>query len=67
MNSNQMVFVIAGFFISASVALGQWVHPGWLYFTGFIGFMMFQSPFTRFCPMDYILRKLGVPPGPLFT
>jgi hypothetical protein len=52
--------LIAGFFVMLSVALGLWVHPYWLYFTGFVGLNLFQSAFTNWCPMMDFLRKLGV-------
>ena len=32
-----------------------------LWFTAFVGANLFQSGFTGFCPMDSILKKLGVP------
>ncbi|MFZ0105236.1 MAG: DUF2892 domain-containing protein [Thiobacillus sp.] len=35
----------------------------WLWFTAFVGFNLFQSGFTRFCPMDIMLKKAGVPQG----
>ena len=66
MNSNQMVLAVAGTFILITATLGLWVHPNWLYFTAFVGLMLFQSPFTGFCPMDILFRKLGVKPGPMF-
>lgn len=52
--------LIAGLFILLSVALGYWVHPYWYFFTAFVGFNLFQSAFTNWCPMMTILRKLGV-------
>jgi len=52
--------LIAGAFILASVALGYWVHPGWYWFTAFVGLNLFQSAFTNWCPMMYFLGKLGV-------
>ena len=33
----------------------------WLWFTLFVGANLFQSGFTKFCPLDSILKKLGVP------
>jgi hypothetical protein len=33
----------------------------WLWFTAFVGANLFQSGFTKFCPLDMILKKLGVP------
>ncbi|MHB0918595.1 MAG: YgaP family membrane protein [Thiobacillus sp.] len=35
----------------------------WLWFTAFVGFNLFQSGITRFCPMDIMLKKAGVKPG----
>jgi hypothetical protein len=51
---------IAGAFLLISLALAYWVHPGWLYFTAFIGLNLLQSAFTNWCPMMMILRKAGV-------
>lgn len=57
---NSMVRLIAGFLILASVILSQVHHPYWIYFTGFIGFMLIFSSITGFCPMEIILKALGV-------
>ena len=51
---------IAGLFVMASLALGYWVNPNWYWFTAFVGFNLFQSSFTNWCPMMWFLRKLGV-------
>ncbi len=70
MTIERIVRVVAGFFVMLSVGLGM---PGspifhseyWLWFTAFVGFNLLQSGFTRFCPLDMILRKAGVSPGGL--
>lgn len=64
MTVNRMVRIIAGFFIMLSLSLGMEASPlfqnaNWLWFTVFVGVNLFQSGFTRFCPMDTILKKLG--------
>lgn len=51
---------IAGVFVMASVALGWWVHPGFLAFTAFVGVNLFQSSLTGFCPLERVLGRLGV-------
>jgi len=51
---------MAGFFVMLSVALGYWVHPGFFLFTAFVGLNLFQSAFSRWCPLMWILRKAGV-------
>jgi hypothetical protein len=51
---------IAGIFVLASVALGVWVNPWWFAFTAFVGLNLFQSAFTGWCPMMWLLRKTGM-------
>ncbi len=53
--------MIGGGFVAASVLLGIYVHPYFLWFTLFAGLNLFQSAFTEWCPMMAILRKAGVP------
>ena len=51
---------VAGFFILSSLILAYFVTRKWLLFTGFVGLSLFQSAFTNWCPMMWILRKFGV-------
>jgi hypothetical protein len=60
MSLNEWLRGIAGVFVLASVALGYFVHPGFLLFTAFVGANLFQSAFTKTCPMMAFLRRLGV-------
>ncbi len=53
--------VIAGSFILTSLALGWYVSPWFFLFTAFVGLNLFQSGLTRWCLMEIILKKLGVP------
>jgi hypothetical protein len=53
--------LIAGTFVLASLALAHWVNPNWLWFTAFVGANLFQSSLTKWCLMEDILVKLGVP------
>jgi len=52
--------MIAGGLVAASVLLGIYVNPNFLWFTLFVGLNLFQSAFTQWCPMMAILRKAGV-------
>ena len=66
MTVQRYIFVIAGFFIMMSLALGVEGSPlfvsKWaLAFTAFVGLNLFQFGFTKFCPLGLILKKLGVP------
>ncbi len=69
MTVERMVRIIAGFFIMLSLALAHFsgsadmTRLSWLWFTAFVGFNLFQSGFTRFCPMDIMLKKVGIKPG----
>ena len=63
MTVERMIRIFAGFFVLASLALGVWVNPHFLWITAFVGLNLFQSGFTRLCPLESILRKLGVRSG----
>ncbi len=59
MTVDDMLHLIAGSFIFVSVILGVYVSPYFLLFTGFIGLNLFQSAFTKWCPMMWFLRMAG--------
>ena len=68
MRSWQMVRMFCGLFVLLSLALGVpgspiFVNQNWLWFTAFVGANLLQSAFTRWCLLETILRKLGVPSG----
>ena len=71
MTVERLVRIIAGFFIMLSLALAHFSgdvdmsQPSWLWFTAFVGFNLFQSGITRFCPMDIMLKKVGFQQGGL--
>jgi hypothetical protein len=60
MDINRWLRLIAGVFVTASLALGYFVSPYWYLLTAFVGLNLFQSAFTNWCPMMTFLRKLGV-------
>jgi len=65
MTTERIVRIVAGFFILVSLSLGVQGSPlfhnsNWLWFTVFVGANLFQSGFTRFCPLEMILKKLGI-------
>lgn len=63
MTINEGLRLVAGAFILLSLALGYWIHPGWYLFTAFVGFNLFQSAFTKWCPMMWLLGRLGLKSG----
>lgn len=65
MNAERIVRIVAGFMVMLSLALGVEASPVYvssyfLFFTVFVGFNLFQSGFTKFCPLNNILAKFGI-------
>ncbi len=68
MTTESAVRIFAGIFILVSLALGVEASPlfhskYWLWFTVFVGANLFQSGFTHFCPLEMILKRLGLRSG----
>ncbi len=68
MTVERYIRIMAGFFVMLSLALGVeasplFVNHWFLAFTAFVGFNLFQSGITGFCPPGILLRKLGVKEG----
>ena len=65
MSLENNIRALAGTEILVSLALGVAASPlfhsaNWLWLTAFVGFNLLQSSFTRLCPLETVLRKLGV-------
>jgi len=65
MTVDRYVHIFAGSFILLSLALGIEASPiflskWWLAFTAFVGANLFQYGLTNFCPLGWMLKKLGV-------
>jgi disulfide bond formation protein DsbB len=60
MTTDRYVRIFAGAFILISLLLSVYHSHNWLWFTAFVGANLFQSGFSRFCPMEIFLKKLGV-------
>ena len=68
MKSWQIVRIVAGSFVLLSLALGipgspVFVSQWWLVFTAFVGVNLLQSGLTRWCLMEFIMRKAGAQSG----
>lgn len=68
MNIERAIRIMAGAFILISLALGVEASPVFvssyfLWFTAFVGANLLQSGFTRFCPAEFIMAKLGMKHG----
>lgn len=60
MHVERALRAIAGAFIVISVVLAVEVSLWWLVFTAFVGLNLFQSAFTKWCPMVSILKACGM-------
>ena len=63
MSNENIIRLFAGFFVLLSLSLGVETSPAfvsvnWLWFTVFVGLNLFQSAFTKFCPLELVLKKV---------
>lgn len=68
MTIENAIRAFAGTFALVSLALGVQASPlfhsaNWLWFTAFVGANLLQSSFTGLCPLEMILKKLGMKSG----
>ncbi len=63
MTIDNQIRAFAGTFVLGSLALSQLHSPNWLWFTAFVGANLLQSSFTKFCPLEMILRKVENQPA----
>lgn len=59
MTVGNKVRAFAGSFILISLLLARYHSLDWLWLTAFVGANLLQSSFTKFCPLEIILRKLS--------
>jgi len=50
---------IAGLVVLVSVGLAALHSPYWMILTAFVGLNLLQSAFTNWCPMVWLLARLG--------
>ncbi len=68
MNTERIVRIAAGAVVLSSLALGVEASPlyrstSFLWLTAFVGANLLQSGFTRFCPLELVLKATGVTPA----
>lgn len=56
----RIVRAVAGTFVLTSITLAYFVNIHWLWLAAFVGLNLLQSAFTKFCPLELILDKMGV-------
>ena len=65
MTTENFIRIFAGTMILTSLALGADASPifhsrHWLWLTTFVGANLFQFGFSGFCPLEFVLKKVGV-------
>jgi hypothetical protein len=66
MTIERFIRIFAGSLVLVTLALGVRASPlfvssDFLWLTAFIGLNLLQSGFTRFCPLEAVLKKAGMP------
>jgi len=54
--------LVAGVVVLTSVLLAVFLSPYWLLLTAFAGLNLLQSAFTNWCPMVWLLARIGLKP-----
>jgi hypothetical protein len=67
MTIDRAVLAFAGTMILASLVLSHLHSSYWLLLTAFVGLNMLQASVTGFCPLAFVLKRLGVRSGPAFS
>lgn len=68
MTTERFIRIFAGAVVLVSLALGVrqspvFVSGYFLWLTAFVGANLLQSGFTRFCPLEIMLKKAGMKSG----
>lgn len=56
----RMVRAVAGAMVLTSITLAYTININWLWLGVFVGVNLLQSAFTKFCPLELILKAVGV-------
>ncbi len=59
-DTHYLIRRLAGIFVLVTLALGYWVSPWFFLFTAFVGLNLFQSSFTKWCPIEGVFEKKNV-------
>lgn len=56
----RIIRAVAGIMMLLSVTLTLTVSPNWIWLGVFVGVNLLQSAFTRFCPLEWILKQMRI-------
>lgn len=60
MTREYIIRIVAGVMVLAGISLAYFVAIGWLLLPAFVGLNLVQSVFTKFCPLELILKKMDI-------
>lgn len=60
MSREYIIRIVAGTLVLIGISLAYFVSVGWLLLPAFVGVNLIQSSFTKFCPLEIVLRKMGI-------
>jgi hypothetical protein len=66
MSIDRIVMAWAGAVVLVSLLLAQLHSGNWLWLTAFVGANLLQAAFTGFCPLAFVLKKMGFKAGAAF-
>lgn len=55
-----IITAFAGTLTFISAILGFFISKNWLFLTMFVGLNLFQFSFTKFCPLEILLKKFNI-------
>jgi hypothetical protein len=58
MTVERAIRALAGTLVLISAVLSRVASPWWMLLTVFVGANLLQSAFTKFCPAEWIMRRL---------
>jgi formate dehydrogenase gamma subunit len=58
-----VVRIFAGTMVGTGVVLGALINPAWYLLPGFVALNLIQSAFTRWCPLENLVVRMGYPRG----
>lgn len=60
MKREYIIRIVAGLVVLTGTSLAYFVDIAWLLLPAFVAVNLIQSAFTKFCPLEYFLDKIGV-------
>ena len=56
----RIIRAVAGIMMLLSVTLTLTVSSNWIWLGVFVGVNLLQSAFTKFCPLEWILKEMRI-------